>query len=217
MLPFQGGETTISHVLLLARIVGDKDMTLGFGLFQHHVPQHSFCFPGLPNPRYVGRRNCSKFLLVQEHAILGVEFRLHVEVEYPKVDDCCSACESFHCNSFVAAPTLWDWIPGLLGRGIRGEDPGKNFLYLLHKSKEEHPFVHRERYILCSGLHPIAQPDPPFTLEYSFADGYILAQFHLSFCCCSQKGENQLILLFLGVWVKDTSFRSLYIVLLVSG
>ena len=42
MLPFQGGETTISHVLLLARIVGDKDMTLGFGLFQHHVPQHSF-------------------------------------------------------------------------------------------------------------------------------------------------------------------------------
>ena len=42
MLPFQGGETTISHVLLLARIVGDKDMTLGFVLFQHHVPQHSF-------------------------------------------------------------------------------------------------------------------------------------------------------------------------------
>ena len=51
----------------------------------------------------------------------------------------------------------------------------KKFLYLLQKSEEELPFVHRERDILCSGLHPIAQPDPPFALEYSVADRYILS------------------------------------------
>ena len=53
-------------------------------------------------------RNCSKFRLVQGHTILGGEFLLHVEVEDLVVDNCCSACKSFYCNSFVAAPTLWD-------------------------------------------------------------------------------------------------------------
>ena len=53
-------------------------------------------------------RNCSKFRLVQGHTVLDGEFLLHVEVEDLKVDNCCAAFKSFYCNSFVAAPTLWD-------------------------------------------------------------------------------------------------------------
>ena len=105
-LSFQGGETTISHVLLLARMVGDKDMTLGFSLFQHHVPQHSFVslvYPILV--KFVGEKQellqISIGSIGSGTSVLGGEFRLHVEIEYAKVDDCCSACESFHCEKYL--------------------------------------------------------------------------------------------------------------------
>ena len=96
-------KTTISHVLLLARIVGNKDMTLGF-FFLTPCPSTQLLFPWFNQSSLSWlekSRNCPKIRLVQGHAVLGREFGLHVEVEYPKVDDCCDACESFHCEKFL--------------------------------------------------------------------------------------------------------------------